>query len=166
MKIYENYPVSGVIFCNLFNATVALLGAFILFPIGIHVSILYLLYVLYLEFQIVKDSCVNCCYYGKRCFCGKGKCAAKLFKKGDTKRFCQKQMTWLALLPSFMVAILPIVCGAILLAMKFDWILLAAIIALGILGFPAQGIVHGWGCGHCKQRELGCPVEKLFSKKE
>ncbi|MBN2517305.1 MAG: hypothetical protein JXB14_00510 [Candidatus Altiarchaeota archaeon] len=164
-KIYESYPATGVILINLFNAIIALLGALILLPYGVHVSLLYLVYVLYLEFQIMWGGCVNCFYYGKMCFCGKGVCAAKLFKKGDAKKFSQKQITWLTLLPTFMIVILPIVCGAILLAIEFDWILLAAIVAIGILGFPAQGITHGWGCGHCKQRELGCPAEKLFQKK-
>lgn len=164
-KIYESYPLSGIVLCNLFNAVIVILGALIVLPYGIHVPILYLIYVLYLEFQILKEGCINCYYYGKKCFCGKGICTAKLFKKGDMKRFSQKQFTWLSMLPTFMITILPIVLGAILLAIRFDWLLLAAIIAIGILGFPAQGITHGWGCGHCKQRELGCPACELFNKK-
>jgi hypothetical protein len=165
VKNYESYPVSGVFLINLFNAVVVLLGIYILWPYGIAVPILYLIYVLHQEFQIVRYGCVHCYYYGKMCFCGKGVCSSKLFKKGDSKRFAQKEFTWMSLLPTFMITILPIVLGIILLVLNFDWILLLAIVAIGILGFPAQGITHGWGCGHCKQREIGCPAEKLFAGK-
>jgi len=161
-KIYEDYPASGMLLCNLMGVVIALLGAFILFPYGIHVSIIYLIYVFYLQFQIARRACPDCYYYGKTCYCGLGACSARLFKRGDPKRFAAKRFTWMDMVPSFMVSLVPIVCGIILLALKFDWTLLAAIVAMGILGFPAQGIVHGWGCRHCKQRELGCPAEKLF----
>lgn len=165
LKTYESYPASGVFLVNLLNAAVVLLGIYILWPYGLAVPTLYLIYALHQEFRIVKYACVHCYYYGKICFCGKGLCSSKLFKKGDPKLFTQKQFTWMSLLPNFMITILPIVLGLILLIIDFDWMLLAAIMSIGILGFPAQGITHGWGCGHCKQRELGCPAEKLFSAK-
>jgi hypothetical protein len=164
-EAYGSYPPSCVILCNLAEAAIVLLGAFILFGFGWAVPAAYLLYCLTLEFRILRMSCPNCYYYGKRCFCGKGLCAARLFKRGDPKIFLAKKITWLDILPDFMVSIVPIVCGAILLSINFDWAILTAVVAIGILGFPAQGIIHGWGCKHCRQREIGCPACELFSKK-
>lgn len=165
-EAYESYPLSGVFLCNLMEAVIVLLGLFILWPYGIVVPVAYLLYALVMEFRVIRKSCVNCYYYGKRCFSGKGLCSARLFKRGDPRRFAKTEITWVTILPDFMVSVVPIVLGAILLAIKFDWALLGAVAAIGILGFPAQGIIHGWGCGHCKQRELGCPAEKLFGGKK
>jgi len=164
-EIYETYPVFGVLLCNIFAAGVALLGAYILWPYGIAVPALYLIYVFLMEFQTLREGCIYCYYYGKMCFCGKGLCAARLLKKGDPKKFMEKEFTWKSILPMFMIALLPIVLGAILLLIEFDWILLAAVIAIGVLGFPAQGVIHGWACKYCKQREIGCPACELFSKK-
>ncbi|MFH1684097.1 MAG: hypothetical protein ABIA67_04360 [Candidatus Margulisiibacteriota bacterium] len=37
---------------------------------------------------------------------------------------------------------------------------------LKILGVPVVGYLRGsLACKFCKQRELGCPAEQLFSKK-
>ena len=165
-ETYESYPLTGVILCNLFDAIIAVLGALIILPYGLHVSILYLIYVLYQEFSIFREGCVHCYYYGKRCFCGKGVCAAKMFKKGDPKVFTQSVLTWKSMLPMFMITILPIVLGVILLVIEFDWILLGMIVAIGVLGFPAQAITHGWACKYCKQREIGCPACDLFGGKK
>ncbi len=165
-EIYESYPLPGVVLCNVFDAIVALLGAYILWPYGLAVPIIYLVYVAYQEFLILKEGCIHCYYYGKLCFCGKGICAAKLLKKGDPRRFTEKQFTWKSLLPTFMITLLPMAFGAILLAIQFDWLRLGAIVSVGILGFPGQGVIHRWACKHCKQREIGCPACELFSSKK
>jgi hypothetical protein len=48
---------------------------------------------------------------------------------------------------------------------KFDFTLLFAAIILIVLTTVGNGFIRGkLTCRYCKQRELGCPAEKLFSK--
>ena len=59
----------------------------------------------------------------------------------------------------------PVLAGIILLIQGFDWTVLVLVIALLALGFPGNAFVRGhWACRFCKQREIGCPAERLFDK--
>ena len=165
METYESYPAGHVCLCNIFNIAVLLLGAYILSGFGLLIVVLYLAYGVFMEFMIMKSGCVSCYYYGKRCYCGKGLLAAKLFKKEDPKKFTEKEFTWLTLLPTFLVGVFPIVGGIILLLQGFSWLLLGLVVVIGIMAFPAQAPLHGWACKHCKQREIGCPACELFAGK-
>ena len=134
--------------------------------LGLIWLILYILYILILEFRLIKGHCVNCYYYGKYCALGIGKLSAVFFKKGK-KNFAQCNATWKSVLPDFLISLVPLLVGIILLMVKFNvWILLA-IILLFVLTFMGNALVHGsLICKYCKQRELGCPADKLFNKKK
>ncbi|NVM54858.1 MAG: hypothetical protein HWN66_14235 [Candidatus Helarchaeota archaeon] len=162
---YENYPSWIPILSNSVSISIYIIGAYILLGFGILWSILYLIYCLVMEILVLKRSCVHCYYYGKICAFGRGKLCSKLFKKGDPQKFIEREISWLDLLPDFMVIIIPIVSGIILLILNFSWILLILLILTFILFFVGTAAIRGsLACKHCKQRELGCPAAKAFFK--
>jgi len=166
-KSYENFPVWIALLSNLVALLIYVIGAYILAGFGILFSILYLLYCLWIEIGILKGSCVNCYYYGKVCGLGKGKVCSLLFKKGDPQKFVEKEVSRLKILPDFMVFIFPIIGGIILLVRDFIWLLVAMLAILVILSFGGNAVIRGsFACKYCKQREIGCPAEKLFSKEK
>jgi hypothetical protein len=71
------------------------------------------------------------------------------------------------MLPDFLVFLVPAVSGIILLVISFEWQLLALVAALFILSFSGNALIRGsFACKYCKQREIGCPAEKLFGGKQ
>jgi len=77
------------------------------------------------------------------------------------------QMTWKDMLPDIMVSLIPFVVGIILLIIHFNWTMLILVVALFLLASVGNGYVRSsLACKYCKQRELGCPAEKLFDKKK
>ncbi|MCX6709874.1 MAG: hypothetical protein NTV63_02885 [Candidatus Woesearchaeota archaeon] len=165
-QCYENYPCWIVFVSNFVSIAIYLIGAFIIYQIGLIWLILYLIFIGILEFRLIKGHCVNCYYYGKTCAFGKGKISSIFFKKGDVNKFCKKQMTWKDIVPDFMVSLIPMIIGTILLIINFDWILLALVLILFILTFIGNGIIRSQlACKYCKQRKLGCPAQQLFNKK-
>jgi hypothetical protein len=163
---YENYPFTIILISNLFQFCVYFIGAFIISQIGYFWLIPYFAYILFLEFKLLKTSCVNCYYYGKRCAFGKGKISSIFFKKGN-ELFCQRKITWKNILPDFLVSIIPFTIGIILLILNFNWLNLGLIILLVLLSSFGNGFIRSsLACKYCKQKELGCPAEKLFQKKQ
>ncbi|MBN1157144.1 hypothetical protein JXA85_05975 [Candidatus Woesearchaeota archaeon] len=163
-KTHEDYPCRTVIISNLVSVTVYLIGAYIIFQFATLWLVPYLLYILWLEVRLMKGSCVNCYYYGKFCAFGKGKLSSLFFKKGSPKAF-MKRITWKSILPDFLVSIIPIVAGIVLLVLRFSWLILASVVTLAILTSAGNGFVRGHlACRFCKQREIGCPAEELFSR--
>jgi hypothetical protein len=74
-------------------------------------------------------------------------------------------MSWKDVIPDLLVSIIPILIGIVLLIIEFDFKLLFAAIILIALTTIGNAFVRGnLTCRYCKQRELGCPAEKLFSK--
>ncbi|KYC51997.1 MAG: inner membrane protein [Candidatus Methanofastidiosum methylothiophilum] len=60
----------------------------------------------------------------------------------------------------------PIIGGTVLLIYDFSWITLFLMVVLVILSLAGNALVRGLlTCSRCKQRELGCPAEKLFQEK-
>jgi len=166
-QCYENYPFWIVFFSNLVSIAIYLIGAFIIYQIGLIWLILYLIFIGILEFRLIKGHCINCYYYGKTCAFGKGKISSIFFKKGDVGKFCKKHMTWKDIVPDFMVSLIPAIIGIILLIKDFNWILLSLVLILFILTFVGNGIIRSQlACKYCKQRKLGCPAEQLFDKKK
>jgi hypothetical protein len=166
-KRYENYPVWIVILSNLLSVVIYGLGFFIMFSVGFIVAILYLLFVIAMEFRVIRYHCVNCFYWGKTCGFGKGRISSWFFKKGDVLKFCTKDMTWKDMIPDILVSLIPLVTGIILLILKFDLILLFAMLLLVFLSTTGNGFIRGkLTCNYCKQRNLGCPAEQLFNKKD
>jgi hypothetical protein len=167
IKRYENYPIWIVILSNLVLLAIYGLGFLIIFRLGLVFSFLYLLYVLLLEYMVIKNHCTNCFYWGKTCGFGKGKLSSLFFKKGDNSKFCIKDMTWKDMIPDILVSLIPLIIGIILLIIKFDIILLAELLFLILLTTTGNGFIRGrLTCKYCKQKELACPADLLFNKEK
>jgi len=165
-KGYENYPKWIVLLSNLVSLAIIGLGFYILMRLSIIVSFVYLLFVLVQEYRLIRKHCVNCYYWGKTCGFGQGRISALFFKKGDTSKFCERNMTWKDMIPDLLISLIPILAGIVLLIVQFDIYLLATIVLLAFLTTSGNGFIRGkLTCKYCKQRELGCPAEKLFNKK-
>lgn len=165
LKCYEQYPMRTVLLSNLVSIATYAIGGYIIYQVGLLWLVAYLFYVLLLEFRLMRRSCTNCYYYGKFCAFGKGKLSAVFFKKGNARKFAQDKSTWKDLLPDFLVFIIPLVVGIALLVVDFDFFILLLSILLIILASAGNGFVRGsLACKYCKQKELGCPAEKLFKK--
>ena len=75
-------------------------------------------------------------------------------------------MTWKDMIPDLLISLIPLLAGIVLLIVQFDIYLLATIVLLAFLTTSGNGFIRGkLTCKYCKQRELGCPAEKLFNKK-
>jgi len=164
-KTYENYPCWIILISNFVSILIYLAGSFIIYQLGLAWLGLYIIYILFLEIRVMKKSCVNCYYYGKCCAFGRGKLSTLFFKKGNPKNFACRKITWKSIIPDFLVSIIPFIAGIILLILKFNWLVLLSVILLLILASFGNSFVRGsLACKHCRQRELGCPAEQLFSK--
>lgn len=162
---YEKFPLGIVLLFNLVAISIYAIGAYILAGFGIIFSVLYLLYCIWIEIGILRGSCVNCYYYGKVCGLGRGKLCSFLFKKGNPEKFVEMELSWFKMLPDFMVITFPIIGGIILLLKDFNWLIVAILAILFILYFGGNAIIRGsFACKYCKQREIGCPAEKMFGK--
>ena len=165
IKKFENYPVGTIILSNLVSIAVYLLGFLVILRLGIAFSLLYLVFILILEFRLIKNHCTNCYYWGKTCGFGKGRISSLLFKKGNMAEFCKNALTWEALIPDMLVSLIPLVTGIILLILNFDFILLTALIFIVLLSTAGNSFIRGTlTCKHCKQLELGCPAFELLKK--
>ena len=163
-QTYENFPLWMPALASLVTLSIYATGAIILAGFGIAISILYLLYCLGLEIRIMRSSCVNCYYYGRNCGIGKGRLAALLFKQGDAKRFGRDTFSWIDLLPDFLVFLVPALGAAVLMVSHFAWSTAALLLVLIVLVFGGNSAVRSsFACKYCKQRELGCPAERLFN---
>jgi hypothetical protein len=164
-KRYENFPGWIVLLSNLLNLLTYGLGFYIMLGLGWIFATLYLIYVLILEYRILRYHCVDCYYRGKICGFGRGLWSALFFKKGEPARFCGRQMTWKNMIPDLLVTLIPTVVGIILLILKFDMWILIAILVILLLTTVGNSLIRGrLTCKYCKQRDLGCPAEKLFNK--
>ena len=164
-KRFENYPVTTVLVSNVISLLICGCGFFILYRISIVFSLLYLLYILILEYQLLHDHCTKCFYWGKTCGFGQGRLSALFFRKGDSSQFCSMTLSWKDMIPDLMVSLIPAVTGIILLIVKFDLYLSAALAVLIAATTFGNSFVRGnLICNYCKQRDIGCPAEKLFNK--
>lgn len=69
-----------------------------------------------------------------------------------------------SLVPDLLVLLIPLVTGIILLIMDFNFLLLFAVLLLIFLTTSGNGFIRGkLTCRYCKQGEMGCPAQKLFS---
>ena len=160
---YENFPAPLVAVSVLVTSSIYALGAFILSGYGPVVTGAYLLYCAFFEVRVMKQSCVNCYYYGKRCGLGRGKISAYLFPQGDPRLFARMNITWTTLIPDVLIMLLPLFGGIILLVRSFSWLVALGMVLLVALSLGGNAFVRGQiACKYCKQREIGCPAEKLF----
>jgi hypothetical protein len=165
IKTYETFPVWMPLLSNIISLSIYVIGALILAGFGTGLVVLYVLYCVGVEVRVMKKSCVDCYYYGKDCGIGKGRLCALLFKKGEPSRFSRTEVSWVALLPDFLVPIFPLVGGIVLLIRNFSLRLAALVAILLLFSTAGNAAVRSlYACKYCKQRELGCSAEKLFSK--
>ena len=80
---HENYPTMIVIGSNLVSLLIYVIGAIILYRFSLILVIVYVLFILLLEFRTVSRHCVDCYYYGKTCAFGKGRLSSLLFARGQ-----------------------------------------------------------------------------------
>jgi hypothetical protein len=164
-KAYDNFPAGIVILSNLVAILIYGLGFFITLRLGWVAAVLFLLFVLILEYRLISKHCVDCFYWGKTCGFGKGRASAMFFKKGHTSKFCEKEISWKEMVPDFLVTLIPLVTGIIFLFIKFSFLLLTATVLLTTLATIGNGYIRGsLTCKFCKQKEFGCPAEKMFSR--
>jgi hypothetical protein len=165
-KTKDNFPLWIVVLSNSVSILIYLSGFIITFSLSWIAAILFLVYILALEFRLLSKHCTNCYYWGKACGFGKGKLSSLFFKRGDSSKFCEKSFTWKDLVPDILVSLVPFILVIPLLIIRFNFILLiAAIILIGMTTI-GNGFIRGnLTCKYCKQREIGCPAEELFSKK-
>jgi hypothetical protein len=164
---HEHYPAVIVIISNLVSLLIYVIGAYILYRISLILAIVYVIFILILEFRLLGRHCVDCYYYGKTCAFGKGYLSSLLFPRGRPERFNQKKITWKDIVPDFLVFLIPVLAGILLLVQQFSWTVLCLIAALIFLGFFGNALVRGkLACRYCTQREIGCPAEKLFDKRK
>jgi hypothetical protein len=165
-KYYDSFPVRVVILSNLVSILIYSSGFFITLQLGWIDSILYLLFILVLEYRLLSKHCVNCSYWGKTCGFGKGYISSLFFKRGDPSKFCKNNITWKDMIPDALVSLIPLLIAIVLMIIKFELILLFATIILIALTTIGNSFVRGTlTCKYCRQRETGCPAEQLFSKK-
>ena len=135
--------------------------------LGILFATLYVAYIIWIEIRLLAKSCKYCYYYGKLCAFGKGKCSVLFFKKGKPEKFLKAEITMKDIIPDFLTFIFPLIGGIVLLLSNFSWFIVAMLAILVILGFGGNAVIRGsFACKYCKQREIGCPAKKLFSKKK
>ncbi len=162
---FEHYPAATVIASNFLLFLIYGSGVYILYRFGLIWVIGYVLFVLFLEFRLLSGHCVDCYYYGRTCAFGKGYLSSLFFPRGRPERFNRMTITWKDIIPDFLVFIIPVLAGILLLLQEFTWTILILIIALFLLGFLGNALVRGQlACRYCKQREIGCPAERLFDK--
>ncbi len=165
-RVYDSFPVWIPILSTFVSLLVYAIGFYIFFQFSIVVAGIYILYCLWVEMRVFTKSCVSCYYYGKVCGLGRGVLCSLLFKKGDPAKFVKKEVSWIQIVPDFLVFIFPLLGGIVLLITDFSYtILLLLLIFLFVLSFVGSAVIRGsFACKYCKQREIGCPAEKLFGK--
>jgi hypothetical protein len=162
---FENFPWWMVTICNAVGLAIYAIGLYLLTCLGIVWGVLYAAYCVWMEWRVLSRSCRCCYYFGKLCGFGKGRVSSWLFRNRSEQALCAKRISWRDLVPDFMVSLIPLGVGITMLIRSFSWPVLLLIIMLLFLGSAGTGFVRGqFACKYCKQRELGCPAEQLFSK--
>ena len=165
-KTYDNFPLWIVFLSNSVSFLIYLSGFIITLSLNWVAAILYLVFILALELRLLSKHCVNCYYWGKTCGFGKGRLSSLFFKRGDPSKFCANNFTWKEMIPDLLVSLIPLLIAIALMIIKFNLILLFATIILIALTTFGNGFIRSHlTCKYCKQREIACPAEQLFSKK-
>ena len=162
---FENYPWRMVLISNVVGLAIYAIGLFLMARLGIVWGVLYAVYCVWMEWRLLSGSCRYCYYFGKRCGFGKGRVCSWFFSKRTERTLCRKRISWRDVVPDFAVSLVPLGVGITMLVRSFSWLGLLLVVALAFLGSVGTGFVRGQlACKYCKQRELGCPAEQLFSK--
>ena len=164
---YERYPIWIVIVSTALDLAICVLSAVLLARVHLVLAAAYLLGWGWSQTRALRESCVHCAYYGEVCAFGRGLLCAMLLPPGEPSEFAAREITWRDLLPDLALTIVPILGGIIGLVMAFRlWALVALLLLVGLL-MIGNGVVRGkLACAHCKQRELGCPAQKLIQPRD
>ncbi len=162
---YENYPTWIPVLSNFVSFLIYGSGFIITLRLGWIAAVFFLGLILAFEYRLISQHCINCYYWGKTCGFAKGRLSALFFKRGDPAKFCNKEMSWKDMIPDLLIPLIPFILGIVLIVIKFDFILLSAVILIIGSTTIGNGFIRGkLTCRYCKQRESGCPAEKLFNK--
>jgi len=160
---YEDFPAWAALLGWALSLTIYGLGAYILLQVGIWIFALHILLCGWVEYRTLKESCRHCFYYGKTCGPGRGRLSGLLFKQGDPQTFVEREIAWRDLVPDFLVFLVPLAGGITALIKHFSWAILILLVVLAVLGFLGNALLRGaLACRYCRQKQLGCPAEKLF----
>ena len=157
IECYEDYPYWIIVVSNLLQLSIYTIGVIIIKPLGIIWVLIYLAYIILLEIRLLKKSCVDCYYYGKRCAFGKGKLCSLFFKKGNKESFAGN-FTWVDLIPDMLVAIIPLLIGIVTLIINFNWLLLSLVILL----FLSNYIFGDYFCFMDKKKLFYLKYSKVY----
>ena len=165
-ELYGQYPLWMVLVYNLAMLLVYLAGAYIMFKLHLITGILYIIYLIIIEFTIYREGCRHCFYYGKRCVSAKGLITLIFFKRGDPKKFCQRELKWKDFIPQILIVLIPVIVGiALLISRSFNLLILIALIYPIFSWFCVNPIIYGKiACIHCKQGSICCPALGFFAK--
>ncbi len=162
---YEDYPIRIVLTSSLVALMIYAIGASLIYQFGSLWLALYIIYIALLELQLLKH-CADCYYYGRRCAFGKGRLCAVFLRRGKPDRFKFKEVTWIEIMPDFLVFLIPLGAGMLLLAGSFDWGITVLLVLLLVLSTGGNWFVRGClACKHCKQAYIGCPALERFRGK-
>ncbi|UCC92033.1 MAG: hypothetical protein JSV39_02115, partial [Candidatus Aenigmatarchaeota archaeon] len=165
-ETFERYPAWMILVYYFFSFSVYLAGLYLLYLIWPFFALLLFIYILYLEVSVLREGCVRCYYYGKRCVCAKGKVAGVFFKKDEKRKFYEKEVTMKHMIPSMLPMIITLIAGIYLVIQSLpniNFIVIGIAVWPLIVTFFGNPIIYGkLACPHCKQRELGCPVCEFF----
>ena len=165
-KAYECYPWSSLLIYNAFCFAQYIIGFILVELANPILGKLFIAYIVYLEVKLYKEGCRHCYYYGKRCFGGRGNVAKLFLKKGDPKKFAEKEVTGKSLIPQMLLLILPTAAGAWMLYQGFSFLILGLVTIPWIIWFVVTPQIYGkMACPHCKQGRICCPANEFFSKK-
>jgi hypothetical protein len=162
---FENFPFWMILVCNAVGWAIYAIGLFIMLRLGILWGVLYAAYCLWLEWRVISKACRSCYYYGKACGFGRGRLCSWIFSAQPDQSFAEKRITWWDIVPDFLVSLIPLGVGIAMLIRGFAWLILFLVIALVLLASAGTGMIRTQiACKFCRQRELGCPAERLFGK--
>lgn len=158
---YDTFPLSIVVFRNIFNMVVFVVGAVILSEFGRWVGVSYLIFSLATLFWLMRFRCKYCYYYARRCSLGLGTIVPYLFEKWNNEDF-PKYAKYAA--PLFLLWILPTFGGIILLTGNFTMKKASLFAFFVIASFGLFDVIREqFGCAHCRQK-VNCPAYELTHK--
>jgi hypothetical protein len=167
IRTYENYPAWILILSNIVSLATYASGFIIMYQTGLIIAALYLIFIFALEYRLISRHCIECYYWGKTCGFGRSRISSLFFKKGESSEFCKLTITWKYMIPDLLVSLIPFVTGIVLIIIRFDYLLLIAVVTLTTMTTSGNGFIRSkLTCKFCKQRELGCPADRLFNKEK
>ncbi len=162
---FEAFPWRMVLISNAVALAIYALGCSILVREGVLWAIGYAAYCCWIEWRVLSRSCRSCYYYGKRCAFGKGLVCSWFLIRKPSRNFALKPVTWLDIVPDFLVSLIPASAGIMQILHEFSWEILLETVSLIALGSAGTAFVRSSiACKYCIQRTLGCPAEQLFRR--